>query len=142
NDMARRGVLPRRMFLRGVVAGGATVAVALPLLHGMLDDGGTAYAAGDPLPVRFGTWFFGNGIIPNRWVPALTGSGNAWKLSEQLSPLAEVKAWLSVLTGFTIKIPNSAPHASMPAAALTGAQIGPGNVQLPSIDQVVAKIIA
>jgi hypothetical protein len=108
----------------------------------MLNDNGTAYAGGAALPVRFGTWFFGNGIIPNRWVPATTGSASAWTLSEQLSPLSEVKPWLSVLSGFSIKVPNNAPHASMPAAALTGAQVGgTGGVSLPTIDQLVAGVI-
>jgi hypothetical protein len=140
--MARpsRSFIRRRTFLRGVLAGGATVAVPLPRLAGMLDGNGTAYADGKPLPVRFGTWFFGNGIIPPRWVPLRTGAGANWTLSEQLAPLAAVKPYLNVLTGFTIKVPNNAPHASMPCAALTGAQTGGGGVQLPSVDQVVAKM--
>src|SRR5580658_440282 len=136
-----RSVLPRRMFLRGVLAGGISVAVPLPRLFGMLNDNGTAYASGSPLPLRFGLWFFGNGIIPDRWVPSTTGSGDAWALSEQLAPLQEIKPYLSVLTGFSIPIANVAPHASMPACALTGAQVGTGNVQLPSIDQLVAKVV-
>jgi Protein of unknown function (DUF1552) len=138
--MSSRSVLPRRIFLRGMLAGGVSVAVPVPRLIGMLNDRGDAYAAGGALPLRFGTWFFGNGIIPNRWVPASTGSGDAWKLSEQLTPLQEVKPWLSVLTGFNIMVPNSAPHTSMPAAALSGAQVGSNSTQIPTIDQLVAKI--
>src|SRR5450432_94876 len=135
-----RSFIRRRTFLRGVLAGGATVAVPLPRLSGMLNGNGTAYADGKALPVRFGTWFFGNGIIPDRWVPPRTGAGVSWALSEELAPLQAVKPYLNVLTGFTIKIPNNAPHASMPCAALTGAQTGGGGVQLPSIDQLVAKL--
>src|SRR5450432_2887806 len=135
-----RSFIRRRTFLRGVLAGGATVAVPLPRLSGMLNGNGTAYADGKALPVRFGTWFFGNGIIPDRWVPSRTGAGDAWALSEQLAPLQPVKPWLNVVTGMSIKIPNNAPHASMPAAALTGAQVGGGAVQLPTIDQLVAKV--
>jgi hypothetical protein len=123
-----------------MVAGGVSVAVPIPRLVCMLNDNGTAYAAGGALPVRFGTWFFGNGIIPNRWIPSTTGSGTAWNLSEQLSPLQEVKPWLSVLTGFRIMVPNSAPHTSMPAAALSGAQVGNNSTQVPTIDQLVAKM--
>ncbi len=129
------------MFLRGVMAGGISVAVPLPRLFGMLNDSGTAYASGAPLPIRFGLWFFGNGIIPDRWVPSTTGTGDAWALSEQLAPLQEVKPYLSVLTGFSIKVPNSSPHASMPACALTGANTRPGGVQLPTIDQLVATVV-
>ena len=124
-----------------MLAGGVSVAVPVPRLVGMLNDNGTTYAAGGALPVRFGTWFFGNGIIPNRWIPATTGSGSAWTLSEQLSPLEAVKPWLSVVTGLNIMVPNSAPHTSMPAAALSGAQVGGNSTQVPTIDQVVAKMI-
>jgi hypothetical protein len=120
--------------------GGATVAVPLPRLSCMLNGNGTASAAGQALPVRFGTWFFGNGIIPPRWVPSTTGTGASWTLSEELAPLQAVKTYLNVLTGFSIKVPNNAPHASMPCAALTGANTGGGGVQLPTIDQVVAKL--
>src|SRR6188508_1942241 len=110
--------LRRRTFLRGIMAGGVAVAVPLPRLAGMMNGNGAAYADGAALPVRFGTWFFGNGIIPDRWVPKLTGAGEEWQLSEQLAPLLDVKPWLNVLTGFSIKIPNNSPHASMPCAAL------------------------
>src|SRR5258706_7610264 len=134
--------LPRRSLLRGVLAGGVSVALPLPRLFGMLNDSGTAYADGEALPIRFGTWFFGNGIIPDRWVPQQVGSGDAWSLSEQLAPLEAVKPWLQVASGFNIKIPNNAPHASMPACALTGAQVGSPDVQLPSIDQVIAPGIS
>ena len=82
--------LSRRTVLRGVL-GGAAVALPLPRLLAMLNDNGTAYAAGAALPRRFGTWFFGNGIIPERWVPAKTGKGAAWELSPSVSlrpPLA------------------------------------------------------
>ena len=72
-------ILSRRTVLRGVL-GGATIALPLPRLLAMLDDNGTAYAAGGELPRRYGTWFFGNGIIPDRWVPSATGQGTpiAW----------------------------------------------------------------
>src|SRR5260221_4343167 len=103
--MARssRTVISRRMVLRGMLGGGAAVAVPLPRLGGMLNGNGTAYAAGGALPVRFGTWFFGNGIIPSRWVPARTGVGNDWTLSEELEPLIEVKPYISVVTGLNMQ---------------------------------------
>jgi len=139
--MTTRRFISRRAVLRGMLAGGVAVSVPLPRLAGMLNGNGTAYAQGAPLPVRFGSWFFGNGIIPDRWVPSTTGQGSSWQLSEQLAPLAEVKPWLSVVTGLSIKVPNTSPHASHPCAALTGAQTGPGQVRLPSIDQLIAPVI-
>lgn len=139
--MNGRRSLSRRTVLRGMLAGGIAITVPLPRLAGMLNGNGTALAAGEALPLRFGTWFFGNGIIPERWVPRSTGLGDEWQLSEQLAPLARVKPWLSVLSGFSIKIPNNAPHASHPCAALTGAQTGGGGVTLPTVDQLIAPTI-
>lgn len=69
-NMNRRGFL-----LRGAFAG-ATVGVGLPFLDYFLDDNGTAFAAeygGGRLPVRFGTWFWGCGMIPDRWNPKKQG---------------------------------------------------------------------
>jgi hypothetical protein len=133
--------LSRRTVLRGAL-GGAAIALPLPRLLGMLNDNGTAYAAGEALPRRFGTWFFGNGIIPERWVPTQTGKAAAWQLSPSLQPLAGVKEWLSVVSGLGLKVPNTMAHKSMPAAALTGAQaVKDGDVQLPSIDQLMAPLL-
>jgi len=129
------------MFLRGVLAGGISVAVPLPRLFGMLNGNGTAYAAGGALPLRFGSWFFGNGIIPVRWVPKTTGTGDAWQLSEQLAPLQDVKPYLSVVTGCAIKLADQAPHASMPSAALSGAQVNGNATGMPTIDQQIASVV-
>ena len=136
-----RFVLPRRTVLRGMLAGGIAVAIPLPRMAGMLNGNGTAYASGAPLPLRYGTWFFGNGINPPEWVPAATGVGSAWTLSTALMPLLPVKSYLQVITGMTNKIPPDPAHKGRPAAALTGANAGGADVQLPSIDQVLAPIL-
>ncbi len=74
------------------------LALPLPLLDSYLNEHGTAFAQGAPLPKRYVTWFFGNGILPPLWVPAATGVGDAWQLSEQLAPLAPVKDYLTVIS--------------------------------------------
>jgi hypothetical protein len=124
-----------------MLAGGIAVAIPLPRMAGMLNSNGTAYAAGGALPIRYGTWFFGNGINPPEWVPAATGVGNEWALSTALMPLQPVKSYLQVITGMTNKIPPDPAHKGRPAAALTGANAGGADVQLPSIDQVLAPIL-
>ena len=136
-----RAVLPRRIVLRGMVAGGIGVAIPLPRMAGMLNGNGTAYANGAALPLRYGTWFFGNGINPPEWVPATTGVGNAWTLSTPLTPLLPVKSYLQVITGLTNMIPPDPAHKGRPAAALTGANAGGADVQLPSVDQLLAPIL-
>ncbi len=136
-----RFALSRRTVLRGMLAGGIGVAIPLPRMAGMLNDNGTAYASGAPLPLRYGTWFFGNGINPPEWVPAMTGVGSAWSLSPALMPLQPVKSYLQVITGMTNKIPPDPAHKGRPAAALTGANAGSTDVQLPSIDQLLVPIL-
>ncbi|MDB4981940.1 MAG: putative secreted protein [Myxococcales bacterium] len=136
-----RSVLPRRTVLRGMVAGGIAVTLPLPRMAGMLDGNGNAYAGGAALPKRYGTWFFGNGINPPEWVPTTTGAGNAWTLSPPLMPLQPVKSYLQVITGLTNKIPPDPAHKGRPAAALTGANAGGADVQLPSIDQLLVPIL-
>ncbi len=101
--------LSRRTMLRGSI-GGTSIALALPLLDAMLNSNGTALAAGEPLPRRLVTWFFGNGVALNdvtnpgaglRWGPAEQGPN--YPLTPQLSGLEGVQEYCSILTGFDIK---------------------------------------
>ncbi|MBC8072544.1 MAG: DUF1552 domain-containing protein [Deltaproteobacteria bacterium] len=134
--------IPRRTVLRGVL-GGAAIALPLPRLAGMLDGNGTAYAGGAALKPRYLTWFFGNGADPSQWVPAAQGVGAAWAVSPSLMPLAEFKPWLSVLSGYDVKVPAIYAHKSAPAAVLTGTQaMDGGDVQAASIDQLLAPILS
>lgn len=90
----------RRQVLRGVL-NGAAVTVALPFLDIFLDGHGTAMAAtGKPLPMRFGTWFWGLGVDNNIFVPRSTGTG--FDLPRQLEALAPVKQHINVYTNFNI----------------------------------------
>ena len=54
-------MLSRRRMLRGLLRGSA-VCMGLPLLEAMLNENGTALAQGELLPVRYGTFFWGNGL--------------------------------------------------------------------------------
>ncbi len=135
--------LDRRTFLRGTLVGGATIAMGLPLLDAMIDDGGTALAGGGELPTRFGLWFWGNGMRPERWTP---GGGAGWTPSEELAPLAGVKPWVSVVTGCEIKTATH-PHHSGMSGILTGARYFQNGttrdtivstLAYPSVDQLAA----
>lgn len=95
-----RLILNRRTMLRGML-GGAAAAIALPTLEAMLDTQGVAYADGTGLPRRLATWFFGNGARLNRWVPQ--GEGPNYPLSDELAPLANVKEYINVMSGFDNK---------------------------------------
>jgi hypothetical protein len=130
--------LNRRVVLRGALATGAAIAVPLPIFDAMLNDSGTAFAAGTPLPRRYCTWFFGNGILPPRWNPTSTGAD--WALSEELAPLSNVKNWLTVVSGLKRLISNASPHPGGSAAATTGAPVENNSASAPSIDQIVADV--
>ena len=137
-----RSALSRRAVLRGFARGSA-VAVALPPLQAMFNAGGTAYACDGVLPVRFLLWFWGNGNLPDQWIPTTTGDGDAWALSHQLAPLAAYKHKLCVPTGLDCKLDNTSPHGSGLAGILTAVpRIESGSDSVlggPTIDQVIAQ---
>ncbi len=95
-----RRALSRRTVLRGL-CGGSLVTVGLPTLQSMLNESGTAYAQSPgPLRTFFGTWGWAHGVAyKEKWVPAQTGFGNAWALSETLAALKDVKDHVSVVSG-------------------------------------------
>ena len=132
--------LTRRSLLRGILAGGA-VTIGLPLLDVFCNDTREALAGGDALPKRFGLFFWGNGIIPDLWIPKSTAAG--WELPPTLVPLAETRAKISMVTGMKIPIPNAIPHGSGPVGMLSGSPslANDDNFAVPSIDQVIASVI-
>ena len=67
----KKPALKRRTLLRGALAGGGAFAVGLPLLDAMLDNHGEALAQGGPLPARFVSWFFGNGVNLDKFEPKI-----------------------------------------------------------------------
>lgn len=139
-DQPGRGALSRRTVLRGALRGSA-VSLALPWLEIFL--GREARACGGAIPRRFGLFFWGNGNGPDRWLP--TGEGDEWELSEQLAPLANVKDFLTVISGMAIKLPNSEPHGSGSAGILSASSLMSVGDDLtfsqPTIDQIIAAEI-
>jgi hypothetical protein len=113
--------LSRRRVLRGMLRGSA-VALGLPLLESMLNQHGTALAAGERLPVRYGLFFWGNGLpwtarhrgavdmnfdhpldetLVDTYTPVTQGKGFA--VTETLKPLERHLAQLNVVTGLEPK---------------------------------------
>lgn len=138
-----RTSLSRRTFLRG-----AGALLALPTLEAMLDGNGEALASGEPLPRRLVIFFFGNGVVLNRYLPSGTGSG--WVPSEALQPLAPVKDYVSVVSGYDLKTPDLRAHHNGACGILSGypfISIPAGSANFsskfggPSIDQVAAARI-
>ena len=112
--------LSRRTALKGVL-NGAAITVGVPLLDLFLDGNGEALAAtGAPVPVRFGTWFWGLGVNPNRWFPSKAGPN--YELKPELAPIKDYQSKINVFGNFNVPLdgaPNL-PHASGGPAIRTG----------------------
>jgi hypothetical protein len=133
--------LNRRTLLKGML-GGAAVSIALPPLEIFLNTHGTAWADGAALPRRFGVFWWGNGVLPTRWIPTGEGVGSEWELSEQLAPFAPIKHKIAVVSGTEVKVPNVIPHTSGACGLLAGmeplGEEGADTFSGPTIDQIIA----
>jgi hypothetical protein len=131
--------LNRRAMLKGV-----GVALALPWLETLAPRTARAQAAG--AIKRYVALYFPNGTA-EFWRPSAAGSGDAWKLSPILEPLAPVKQYVSVLSN----VSNYAPfgghvepsHSNCGASTWTCVKpSGDGKANNGiSVDQVIANRI-
>lgn len=129
--------ISRRSLLRGTMKGAAVV-VGLPLLNCLLDDSGKAFAdTGQRIPVRFGTWIWGCGHIPELWIPKTTGTGYA--MPPHLAPLEPYRDRMAVFSGFDVKldgVPNK-PHVTGCLGLRTGIPVPNRNVKAPTLDVLI-----
>lgn len=143
--MSGKQNLSRRSFMMRGTLSGVSVAVGLPLLDAMLNDSGTAYAAtlgGGPLPQRFGTWFWGCGMIPGRWQPQANGA--EYDLPPQLAPVAPIRDKITVLSGYDVMLDGrgNLPHISGNTALRTGAPSDTWQaIRAPTFDVLIADAI-
>jgi hypothetical protein len=143
-------MISRRAVLKGIL-GGSAFSLGLPLFEQMLNDGGTALAAGAALPKRYGLFFWGNGLpwsfrhrgavdmnfnhpLPDTLLDIYTPTttGTSWAITDTLKPLERHKANINVVTGLTPKtmIPSTPPglsdgHMRGICVALTADMINP-----------------
>ena len=150
----------RRHLLRGVSTFG-TVAVGLPLLDLMLNDHGTAMAAGGNIPCRLGVFFYGNGLRPEHYFPdgaiediyavGNAGEVKAWDPAgrQHTAPLADrgLSSYCSMVSGCSPQAAPEQAHHDGKNAVLTGsyewydgeAELGYAGPITPSVDQVAAQ---
>ncbi|MDZ4762455.1 MAG: DUF1552 domain-containing protein [Alphaproteobacteria bacterium] len=135
------GRFDRRSVLRGAL-GGLSVGVALPALDMFLNGNGNAYADSAKLPVRFGTYFWGLGLTPGRWVPKKIGAD--YDLPPELESLGALKKKVTVFSGFNT-ITDGKPnivHWTGHAGILTGVAASKDKIfDRPSFDTAVADAI-
>ncbi len=131
---------PRRQILRGML-NGAAVGVALPFLDCFLNDHGTALASGQPLPVRFGTWFWGLGFSPGFGFSHTAADVQPLLEARALAPLVKDMNYFS---GFTVALdgnPNMV-HFSGVIVARTGASpTTQQDVPAPTVDVLIGDQI-
>jgi len=137
--ITRRRLLERT--LRGSLAG-AGISVGLPYLDVFLNSNGDALAAGAPLPLRFGTWFYGCGMNPDRWNP--TSEGADFALPPELQPIEAVRQHISVLSGFSVILAGETNHVHRTGVFGTltgGAPKNTTEIDGPTLDVLIADTV-
>lgn len=138
--MKSKSSITRRTVLCGML-NGAAVTVGLPILDCFLNESGNAYASGAPLPTRFGSWFWGLGMTPSRWIPAKVGAD--FDMGPELKVIEPYKKYISVLSGFDVLLdgqPNF-PHISGWIGVRSGAAPVIEALPSPSFDVLIADAI-
>lgn len=132
--------LLRRTLLRGVCSG-AAVTMAVPLLDCFLNESGTAFASGAPLPVRFGTWFWGLGVNEERWKPTIVGPD--YDLGTELKPIEPYKDRISILSDFDVPLDGKSniPHRSGGTGIRTGVATKGGGLPATTFDVLISDQI-
>lgn len=133
--------LSRRRVLKGML-GGSAVVVALPLLDCFLNENGTALASGEPMPVRFGTYFWALGMQDKVFVPKTVGPN--YELTPELEPLAPVRDHVNVFTGFnafTDAYPNMVHYSGWVITRSGSAPSHGGELPGESIDVTVSRVL-
>jgi hypothetical protein len=121
---------------------GSAVGIALPYLDCFLSNDGQALAAtAERIPTRFGTWIWGCGFIPEKWVP--TSVGTAYALPADLQPLEPYRNKLAILSGFDVKLDGVAnkPHITGCLGLRTGVPVPNEDVKEPTLDVLISDTI-
>jgi hypothetical protein len=133
----------RRRVLRGVM-GGSAVTVALPFLDCFLNTNGTALAAtGQSLPVVFGNWYWGCGLTPGRWEPAMTGKFSG-PLPPEIAALEPYRDQLNIYSGMKVYLDGKPPrpHTSGRQACQSGhVPSGEGDGEHASVDSLISEVV-
>ncbi len=134
--------LTRRTVLRGMIGSG-TVGVALPFLDCFLNENGTALAGTSaPLPVRFGTWYWGCGVNTHRWTP--TREGRNYDFLPELKPMEPYKDLVTVLSNFKCFVDGRANYVHHTGKASIRTGTAPTRVdgyEAPSLDVLISAQI-
>jgi hypothetical protein len=121
---------------------GGIVTLGLPLLNCFLNENGTALASGAPMPLRFGTWFWGLGMDAQVFVPKTVGAN--WELPEELGALADIRPNINLFTNFNAmrdSSPNLCHYTGWIITRTGSAPIGSEDRPGETIDVTISRVI-
>lgn len=136
--------LTRRSMLRGVL-GGATVYLGLPILDCHLNSSGTAFAdTNAPLPIRFGTWYWGMGQTPGYAVAEKTQSGPGIGFLEETAPLKPWEKYINYFSGFNMPLDGRSNYTHFTGWVVNRTGTAPSSskeIPAPTLDLLIADVI-
>ena len=134
----------RRRILRGMLDG-AAVSLSLPFLDCVLNNNGTALAAtGKPLPLRFGTWYWGMGHTPGHAIAEKTQTGPGIGFLEETTALKPFAEHLNFFSGFGMPLDGRSNYTHF--TGWVGNRTGSvpqkeGEIANPTLDLLIADAI-
>ncbi len=124
---------------------GAAVSLALPFLDCFLDDNGTALAAtGAPLPVRYGTWYWGMGATPNHHVEEKRASGPGIKFLSEAAALQPHMDKINYFGNFNMPLDGHSNYTHFSGWVVNRTGAAPGHateIPAPTFDLMIADVI-
>lgn len=135
-----RKPVTRRSVLRGALHG-TSLGVALPFLDCFLSDSGTALAAGGPMPLRFGTWFWSMGHTPGYAVGPDASQLTFLEECRALTPYTQHINYFGQFNSPLDGRPNHVHHTGWVSCRTGTAPIAPGDIPGPTLDVLVADAI-
>jgi hypothetical protein len=133
----------RRTVLRSMMGGGV-VSLSMPLLDCFLNDHGNALANGAPIPVRFGTWYWGMGHTPERAVKVKTSTSPGIEFLDETKALIPHKDKLSYFGNFNMPLDgrsNYTHHSGWVINRTGSAPEAGGDIPAPTLDLLIADVI-
>jgi hypothetical protein len=122
--------------------GGGAVTVALPFLDAFLNGNGTALAAtGAPIPVRFGTWYWGLGHTPGHAIKQKTQTAEGIDFLEECKSLKKWEKHINYYGGFNMPLDGRSnyTHFTGWVASRTGSAPSSNNeIPAPTLDLLIA----
>ena len=141
-------LLPRKPSRRGVLRGtlgGLSASVALPFLDCFLDNSGKALAAtGAPVPVRFGTWFWGLGHTPGHAITPKTTTSMGVEYLDECAPLIPHAKHITYFGGFNMPLDGRSNYTHTTGwigVRAGGAPAAISDSPGPTIDLQIADVI-